>query len=705
MGLSVGVFAADETTVQQVSDLLAAAGHAVVAHDTAPDDRTSASTHFTTWIADPRIDVVISIATPASRAALMPLITKRLLGFSDLRDVDGARCDSTIVVLLPKDSLALAPALDKALPRIETELARKPTIAVPPVRAPAKVSIPAATRPAPGAMKPLPAVPAAPPTTPREQSVVAAIPTKKPAVAVKATVPPPIPMKVPPIAAVPAPAKPTTPPPPFPPSKTPPPMPRRDAESFASKTPAPPPATTRVDAKIGTEEIEPLALEEVDLAKIGLRGAPLSRASMATPARGVGVTGPSAKPASTVPAVGAPTGTPAGIVVLGDLADTLESGDRTTDSSATSSVIVATDSPNVRATSESNIVVDESLGETATSSTHAAMAEPSPAPPPPRPTLPPTLPPAPPSAKPPVPRQAVATSTDRPHQIDLSSVIAGGAVAGDALSLKPRRRKPWALIGIAGLALAGAGLFMTTRSSSSSAPTTTARTSTVTASDPTGTDAVDPNAADPRGAEPTHIDIEPDRGETGETGVRPTTRRPARPASDVSTSGTTTAGDTTNGTSTTTAGTTTTAKPGTAKPGSIIATAKPAAATNAQTVGRVSADGCDKVSCVIDAYARPCCAPFRPRKAGEMPYTLDKTMITTGMGKAKAAVIRCGEAHPAAKGIVRIAVTISGAGSVTEASVSEAPDAALGECVAAAIRKTSFTATETGASVTYPFKF
>jgi TonB family protein len=107
---------------------------------------------------------------------------------------------------------------------------------------------------------------------------------------------------------------------------------------------------------------------------------------------------------------------------------------------------------------------------------------------------------------------------------------------------------------------------------------------------------------------------------------------------------------------------------------------------------------------VIDNFSRPCCEVFRPRKAGELPFELDKTMITTGLAKAKAAVIRCGEQHPA-QGIVKIALVVGGDGQISSATVAESPDPALGECVVAAVNKVSFPKTENGKTFTYPFKF
>lgn len=119
----------------------------------------------------------------------------------------------------------------------------------------------------------------------------------------------------------------------------------------------------------------------------------------------------------------------------------------------------------------------------------------------------------------------------------------------------------------------------------------------------------------------------------------------------------------------------------------------------------VSADRCDKVPCVIDAYARPCCEQYRPKKPGDTPAELGRTRITSGMRSAKAAVIRCGEQHATAKGIVRLAMKVRPDGTVEEAGVRETPDPALGECVSSAAKKVTFAKTETGGSFAYPFKF
>jgi hypothetical protein len=215
--------------------------------------------------------------------------------------------------------------------------------------------------------------------------------------------------------------------------------------------------------------------------------------------------------------------------------------------------------------------------------------------------------------------------------------------------------------------------------------------------EPAGRDTATPDAM----IQDDEIEID-DPGTPGTTSTG--TTRPggtARPGGTMRPGGTTGTGTTGTGTTrpggTTITGTTSTGTAST-KPGGATTTG------STSSTSAVSADGCDKVSCVIDNFARPCCEQFRPRKAGELPYDLDKAMITAGIGKAKAAVIRCGE-QSQAKGIVKIAVEVTGEGGVGVATVAESPDPALGECVASAVRKVSFAKTATGGTFTYPFKF
>jgi hypothetical protein len=121
------------------------------------------------------------------------------------------------------------------------------------------------------------------------------------------------------------------------------------------------------------------------------------------------------------------------------------------------------------------------------------------------------------------------------------------------------------------------------------------------------------------------------------------------------------------------------------------------------------ASDCDEVSCVLEHYARPCCERYRPADPGftpksAVPDEITRPMVLAGVQKAKPVVIACGEKNTA-KGTVKLAITVAGDGHVQDVSVKETPDPALGDCVAAALRKTTFGKSVNGGSFTYPFAF
>ena len=113
---------------------------------------------------------------------------------------------------------------------------------------------------------------------------------------------------------------------------------------------------------------------------------------------------------------------------------------------------------------------------------------------------------------------------------------------------------------------------------------------------------------------------------------------------------------------------------------------------------------------MIANYERPCCAKFKraasdlSRRIGGVPESLDRTMVRAGMESVKPRVVSCGEAS-GTKGTVRIAVEVTADGAVTAADVKDAPDEALGACVARAIRTAKFGKSVNGGSFTYPFVF
>jgi len=120
-------------------------------------------------------------------------------------------------------------------------------------------------------------------------------------------------------------------------------------------------------------------------------------------------------------------------------------------------------------------------------------------------------------------------------------------------------------------------------------------------------------------------------------------------------------------------------------------------------------DGCDEVECILQSYKRACCQRYKPadpdvRPSSGLPEVLDRSMIAAGVATMKPVVIRCGE-KSGVKGTVKLAVEVAANGRVQEVSVASTPDAALGDCVAAAMRKVTFGRTETGGTFQYPYVF
>jgi outer membrane biosynthesis protein TonB len=131
---------------------------------------------------------------------------------------------------------------------------------------------------------------------------------------------------------------------------------------------------------------------------------------------------------------------------------------------------------------------------------------------------------------------------------------------------------------------------------------------------------------------------------------------------------------------------------------------EPVAAT---PVTPAPSSGCEEVECVVEKYARPCCARYKPAGDGFEPddgTSLDRPQIRAGVEKVKAKVIACGEQFTA-KGTVKLAITVDGEGNVQELSVQTTPDDALGSCVAGVLRKARFAKTTNGGSFNYPFVF
>jgi hypothetical protein len=123
-------------------------------------------------------------------------------------------------------------------------------------------------------------------------------------------------------------------------------------------------------------------------------------------------------------------------------------------------------------------------------------------------------------------------------------------------------------------------------------------------------------------------------------------------------------------------------------------------------------DGCDEVSCILDKYKQSCCARFKPpepepvieKPASGLPEKLDKLMVQEGIAAVKPAVIACGE-NNGIHGTVKLQVRVSPSGKPLDVAVALTPDAALGTCVAAAVKLARFAETDEGGTFGYPFVF
>jgi TonB family protein len=89
----------------------------------------------------------------------------------------------------------------------------------------------------------------------------------------------------------------------------------------------------------------------------------------------------------------------------------------------------------------------------------------------------------------------------------------------------------------------------------------------------------------------------------------------------------------------------------------------------------------------------------------DVPDNLDRAAISAAIKSVKPKVAACGEKMPEAKGKVKVKIVVAPAGTVTSASISEAPDDTLGQCVTDAVKGAKFSATKNGGSFTYPFVF
>jgi outer membrane biosynthesis protein TonB len=89
----------------------------------------------------------------------------------------------------------------------------------------------------------------------------------------------------------------------------------------------------------------------------------------------------------------------------------------------------------------------------------------------------------------------------------------------------------------------------------------------------------------------------------------------------------------------------------------------------------------------------------------DVPDRIDRAIITAGIAPVRDAAPNCASRAPNAHGVVKIHIVVGTDGSVTAADVATTPDAALGECVLALARASTYAQTQPGGSFMYPFMF
>jgi predicted Zn finger-like uncharacterized protein len=119
---------------------------------------------------------------------------------------------------------------------------------------------------------------------------------------------------------------------------------------------------------------------------------------------------------------------------------------------------------------------------------------------------------------------------------------------------------------------------------------------------------------------------------------------------------------------------------------------------------------CEEIDCVMNGYAGDCCRKFKPvtgvteTNKSELPADLDASLIQKGVSAIAGKAQACG-GRSSAKGKVKVHVKVAASGAVTAVSVSATPDAALSDCVVAAMQRATFAPTQHGGSFAYPFSF
>jgi len=107
----------------------------------------------------------------------------------------------------------------------------------------------------------------------------------------------------------------------------------------------------------------------------------------------------------------------------------------------------------------------------------------------------------------------------------------------------------------------------------------------------------------------------------------------------------------------------------------------------------------DEVGCLLSDSPPACCKQY-----GKPLELADRASIKAGIAAVRDRVAACGKQYPGS-GRVTVNVSVSPKGNTAEVTVRSASNAELGKCVADAVRKATFRATQKGGSFSYPFVF
>lgn len=113
---------------------------------------------------------------------------------------------------------------------------------------------------------------------------------------------------------------------------------------------------------------------------------------------------------------------------------------------------------------------------------------------------------------------------------------------------------------------------------------------------------------------------------------------------------------------------------------------------------------CDEISCFTHPD-KACCRKFNKGPASAtLPRTIPRGEISEGIGKVKAHVTSCGNEHGASGTTIKVKFTVGANGKVQSARANGGT-APLRRCLASAVKRATFSKSQKGITVSYPFVF